>query len=74
LYSDQYGSGNVDGISGSEVQRVGLSAEQDFGDRLKIYGKWEQLGLDVSGTAAAQALYANAKDLDTFTLGGVYFF
>jgi len=74
LYNDQYGSGNVDGISGSEVQRTGLAAEQDFGDRMKIYAKWEQLGLDVEGTAAAKALYANAKDLDTITLGGVYFF
>ena len=84
LYNDQYGSGSntdpdtdvvtIDGISGSEVQRIGLAAVQDFGDRLKIYAKWEQLSLDVEGTAAATALYANAEDLDIITLGGVYFF
>ena len=72
LYNDQYGSGA--GISGSEVQRVGLAAVQDFGDRLKIYGKWEQLGLEVDGTPAAEALYDDAEDLDTFTLGVTYFF
>lgn len=74
LYNDQYGAGNVDGISGSEVQRLGLAAVQDLGDRLKIYGKWEMLSLDVDGTDAATALYANAEDLVTITFGGVYFF
>ena len=75
LYNDQFGgSGASDGISGSEVQRLGLAAVQDFGDRLKIYAKWEQLSLDVEGTAATKALYGNAQDLDTISLAGVYFF
>lgn len=74
IYNDQYGSGNTDGITGSEVERIGLAAVQDFGKRLKIYGKWEQLSLDVDGNAAADALYGGAEDLDTFTLGVTYFF
>ncbi|MEE9421880.1 MAG: porin [Gammaproteobacteria bacterium] len=72
LYNDQYGSGA--GISGSEVQRFGLAAVQDYGKRLKIYGKWEQLSLDVDGTAAVETAYNDADDLDTFTLGVTYFF
>lgn len=75
LYKDQYGLGSTDGISGSEVQRLGLAASQDIGDRLKVYAKWEQLSLNnVKGTAEAKAIYAKADDLNTLTLGGVYFF
>lgn len=74
IYNDQYGSGNADGINGSEVQRIGAAVVQDFGKRLKIYGKWEQLSLDVDGNAVADALYNGAEDLDTITLGATYFF
>ena len=74
MYNDQYGSGNADGISGSEIQRIGLSVDQWFGSRLIIYGKWEQLGLDVEGNAAAQALYNGSEDLNLATLGVTYHF
>jgi hypothetical protein len=73
-YNDQYGAGNVDGITGSQVQRYGFALQQDFGSDLIIYGKYENLSLDVDGSAAAQALYSGAKDLKTFTLGFTYFF
>jgi hypothetical protein len=74
LYRDQYGAGNVDGISGSDVRRLGAAVVQEFGDRLRIYGKWEQLSLDVDGNATADAIYDDADDLNTFTLAVTYFF
>ncbi|MCU7863830.1 MAG: porin [Candidatus Thiodiazotropha sp. (ex Lucinoma borealis)] len=74
MYNDQYGSGNVDGITGSEVQRFGIGVEQSFGGQLLLYGKWEQLSLDVDGSAAAVALYDGAEDLDLFTVGLTYHF
>ena len=74
MYNDQYGAGNADGITGSEVQRFGFSADQYFGSDLIIYGKYENLSLDVEGSAAAQAIYAGAEDLNLFTLGVTYFF
>ncbi len=73
-YNDQFGSAQVDGVTGSEIKRVGFVVTQDIGSRLKLYGKWEQLSLDVSGNAQAQALYGGAKDLDLATLGVVVFF
>lgn len=73
-YNDQFGSGNADGITGSEVQHFGLSYDQYFGDRLIIYGKFENLSLDVEGDANAQALYGGAEDLATFTFGVTFFF
>jgi hypothetical protein len=73
-YNDQFGSGNTDGITGSEVQHFGLSYDQYFGDRLIIYGKFENLSLDVEGDANAQALYGGAEDLSTFTFGVTFFF
>ena len=69
-YNDQYGA--TAGISGSEVERWGLSVDQYFGSNLIIYGKYENLGLDVDGANAG--LYSGAEDLDTFTLGLTYFF
>lgn len=74
IYNDQYGAGNVDGISGSEVQRIGVAVVQEFGNRLRLYAKWEQLSLDVSGTAGAKAIYNNAEDLNTVTTAVVFFF
>ncbi|MCP4299989.1 MAG: porin [Gammaproteobacteria bacterium] len=73
-YNDQFGSGNADGITGSEVQHFGLSYDQYFGDKLIIYGKFENLSLDVDGDANAQALYGGAEDLGTFTFGVTFFF
>lgn len=73
-YKDQYGGGNVDGIDGSNVQRIGASVVQEFGDRLRIYGKLENLSLDVDGNATAEAIYDDADDLNTFTLAVTYFF
>ena len=73
-YNDQYGSGNVDGITGSEVELIGLSYDQYFGSKLILYAKYESLGLDVEGDATAQALYGGAEDLDLLTLGLTFFF
>ncbi len=79
-YQDQYYAintglmiaGSTLSITGSEVERIGLGVDQYFGSSLIIYGKWEQLSLDVDGTAAP--LFSGADDLDTFTLGATYFF
>ena len=68
-YNDQYVDPN---LSDSEVERIGIEVNQYFGSRLILYGVWEQLGLDVSGTNAAA--YAGADDLDTFRLGATFFF
>ena len=74
LYTDQFGLASVDGVSGSEITRIGFVAEQHFGSRLIIYGKWKQLSLDVDGTAAADALYNGAEDLSLITAGVTYQF
>ena len=70
-YNDQF---NVDaaGITGSEVERMGVEVNQYFGSRLIIYGVWEQLSLDVDGTNAAA--YNSADDLNTFRTGLTFFF
>lgn len=73
-YNDQYGSGNVDGITGSEVQHIGLSYDQYFGSKLILYLKYENLSLSVDGDATAQALYGAAEDLSTLTFGATFFF
>ncbi len=73
-YNDQYGSGNVDGITGSEVEHIGLSVDQYFGSKLIVYLKYENLSLDVEGDATALALYGAAEDLTTVTFGMVFFF
>jgi len=74
-YSDQYGVVEATaGVTGSEVERIGVALDQYFGSSLIIFGKWEQLDLDVDGTAGAQAVYGGADELDTFSLGMVYFF
>lgn len=69
-YNDQYGS--LAGVTGSEVQRWGITVDQYFGSNLIIYGGYRNLSLDVEGPSAA--LYNSAEDLDTFTLGMTYFF
>ena len=82
-YNDQYGLASATaGVTGSEVERIGVALDQYFGSSLIIYGKWENLDLDVDTTLASDAAFAAAglgpygggtKDLDTFTLGAVYF-
>ena len=69
-YNDQFSSARD--LTGSEVQRWGFSVDQYFGSNLIIYGKYENLSLDVEGNDAA--LYNGGEDLDTFTLGLTYFF
>ncbi len=84
-YEDEYGLNEaVLGVSGSEIERIGVALDQYFGSSLIIYGKWEQLELDVDCTAASTlaaaagtcggGAYGGANELDTFTLGAVYFF
>ena len=68
-YNDQY---TDTGLTDSEVERIGIEVNQYFGSRLIIYGVWEQLDLDVSGTNAAA--YAGANELDTFRTGLTFFF
>jgi hypothetical protein len=74
-YNDQYGAVHVgNGVTGSELERIGFSINQYFGSRLIIYGAYENLDTDVDGPAATQALYVNADDLDIFTLGFTFFY
>jgi hypothetical protein len=78
-YSDQYGLTEATaGVNGSDVDRWGLAVDQYFGSSLIIYGKYENLSLDIDCTAAlaagCNAAYGNGDDLDTFTLGATYFF
>lgn len=73
-YNDQFGEGNVDGVTGSEIQRIGFVVDQHVGPKLILYAKVEQLSLDVDGNANARAIYGNAEDLDLITLGVNYLF
>ncbi len=73
-YNDQFGAGNVDGITGSTVEFFGLSVDQYFGSKLIIYLKYENLSLDVDGDATAQAIYGGAEDLSFLILGATFFF
>ena len=83
-YDDQYGLFSATaGVTGSEVERIGVSLDQYLGSSMIIYGSWEQLSLDLDTTAASNAAFAaaglsnfgsNAQDIDTFTIGAVYFF
>lgn len=72
-YNDQYGVlGVTSGVTGSEVERMGVEVSQYFGSNLMIYGVWEQLDLDVDGPGSAA--FAGSDELDTVTLGLTYFF
>ena len=72
-YQDQYGvTQAAAGVTGSEVERIGLELNQYFGSSLIIYGVWEQLDLDVDGDTLGA--YAGSDELDTFRLGATYFF
>ncbi len=71
LYMDQFGLDQaIEGVTGSEVQRIGFSVDQYFGSRLIVYAAYENLDLDVDGTTA----YDDADALDLFTLGMTFFF
>ena len=73
-YNDQYGMAHLDGVTGSELSQWGLAAEQYFGGRFLLYAKYENLSLDVDGTAAAQAMYNDSEDLALVQLGATIFF
>jgi len=66
------------GVTGSEVERIGLEVNQYFCSSLIVYGVWDQLDLDVdfaTGSLCATAGdYTGSDELDTFTLGATYFF
>jgi hypothetical protein len=72
-YNDQFGvDAAAEGITGSEVERIGFEVNQYFGSAFILYGVYEMLDLEVDG--AAGALYGGADELDTFRLGATYFF
>ena len=81
LYDDQYGAAEaLLGVTGSEVERIGFAVDQYFGSSLIIFGKWESLDLDADCSAATAGAgtcgvaYDGVDELDTFSLGAVYFF
>ena len=74
LYKDQFGALGEAGVTGSEVTRTGMALEQYFGSKLFIYGKYEQLDLDVDGDATVEAIYDDIDELNLFSLGVTYFF
>lgn len=74
-YNDQFGlAEGAAGVTGSELQRMGFEVNQYFGSRLIIYGAWENLDVDVDGSAAAVTALDGADELDTFRLGATFFF
>jgi len=79
-YEDQYGVIQaVQGVTGSEVERIGVSIDQYLGSSMIIYASWENLDLDVDTTPGSDAgfgsqVYGGVDDIDSFTLGMVYFF
>ena len=74
-YNDQYGYEQAGhGVTGSRIKRMGFAVDQYFGSRLIIYGAWENLGLDVEGSAGARARYGSADDLNIFSAGLTFFF
>ena len=73
-YNDQFGAGGG-GITGSELQRYGVSVNQNFGPSLVVYLAYEKLSIDVDcNTAACASAYDGADDLDSVILGGTFFF
>ena len=75
LYKDQYSAAMGEaGIDGTELTRTGMALEQYFGSKMIIYGKYEQLDIDVDGTPAAENVYDDVDELDLFSLGVTYFF
>lgn len=74
LYNDQFGLANADGVTGSEIDRIGFVVGQDLGERMRVYAKWEELSLDVDGSATAEAIYGGAEDLALVTLAMRFLF
>ena len=74
-YNDQFGPAQaLAGVTSSEVQRIGFSIDQYFGSRLIIYGAYENLDLDISGSTGAEALYGRVDKLELITAGMTFFF
>ena len=74
-YNDQYGLAQArNGVTGSRIKRMGFAVDQYFGSRLIIYGAWENLGLDVEGSAEARGRYGSADNLNIFSAGLTFFF
>jgi len=75
-YNDQYGGlGQSAMVTGSEVTRTGFALEQYFGSKLFVYGKFEQLDLEVdSDDPSVDAAYKDIDELNLFSLGVTYFF
>ncbi|MEQ8938118.1 MAG: porin, partial [Gammaproteobacteria bacterium] len=71
LYMDQFGTVDA-GLTGSEVERIGIEVNQYFGSSFILYGVWEMLDLETDGPNSAA--YNSADELNTFRLGGTYFF
>ena len=74
LYNDQYGNLGTVGVTGSEVTRTGFALEQYFGSKVIVYGKYEQLDMDIDGTASIEEAYNDIDELNLFSLGVTYFF
>ncbi|WP_461517231.1 porin [Porticoccus sp.] len=73
-YNDQFGALGQIGVTGSEVTRTGAALEQYFGSKVILYGKYEQLDLDVDGTDDAESIYDDIDELNLVSLGVTYFF
>lgn len=74
-YNDQYLQGlGAAGVTGSELERIGVEINQYFGSSLIIYGVWENLEADADGTGATVTTINSTDDVNTFTLGLTYFF
>lgn len=73
MYNDQFGAAQyAQGVTGSELQRIGFSVDQYFGSRMIVYAAYENLDVDVDGDPAN--IYGDADALDLFTLGMTFFF
>ena len=73
-YNDQYGNLGQIGVTGSEVTRTGAALEQYFGSKVILYGKYEQLDLDVDGSDDVESIYDDIDELNLVSLGVTYFF
>jgi hypothetical protein len=74
-YHDQYGVNlAAQGVNGSEVERMGVSIDQYFGSNLIVYGKWENLDLNVDFSDRWDTSGIDLEELNTYTLGATYFF
>ena len=86
-YNDQFGLNEARiGVRGSELKRIGFEINQYFGSRFILYGVYENLSVDAKGDgktcpAAFRTVCTTAisdinssEDLNTFTVGMVYFF